>query len=70
MVKGTNPVACIEIKYTSQPKLPKGFRIAMDDLKVPANFVITPKSDTYMTSMSGTVCNLYNFLSEHLPQFK
>ena len=37
LVKGTNPVACIEIKYTSQPKLPKGFRIAVDDLKVPAN---------------------------------
>ena len=70
LVKGTQPKACIEIKYTSQPKPSKGFQIAVDDLKTKINFIITPKSDTYMISKSNFVCNLADFLSEHLAQFR
>ena len=70
LVKGTQPKACIEIKYTSQPKPSKGFQIAVDDLKTKINFIITPKSDTYMISKSTYVCNLADFLSEHLEQFR
>jgi predicted AAA+ superfamily ATPase len=70
LVKGTQPKACIEIKYTSQPKPSKGFQIAVDDLKTKINFIITPKSDTYMISKSNIVCNLTDFLLEHLAQFR
>jgi predicted AAA+ superfamily ATPase len=70
LVKGTKPKSCIEIKYTSQPKPSKGFQIAVDDLKTKINFIITPKSDTYMISRSNFVCNLADFLSEHLAQFR
>ncbi len=70
LVRGTEPKACIEIKYTSQPKLSKGFLVAVDDLKTEANFIITPKSDTYPISKSTYVCNLADFLSKQLAQFQ
>jgi predicted AAA+ superfamily ATPase len=70
LVKGTEPKVCIEIKYTSQPKLSKGFRIAVDDLKTETNFIITPKSDTYPISKSTYVCNLIDFLSKQLNRFQ
>ena len=38
LVKGLKPKACIEIKYTSQPKLSKGFQIAAEDLKTEINY--------------------------------
>jgi predicted AAA+ superfamily ATPase len=66
LVKGLEPISCIEIKYTSQPNPSKGFQIAVDDLKTQINFIITPKSETYRTSKSSIVCNLQEFLSEHL----
>jgi predicted AAA+ superfamily ATPase len=70
IVKGTKPIACIEIKYTSQPKLLKGFRIAVDDLNTENNFIITPKSDTYPVGNSTYVCSLFDFLSKQLGQLK
>lgn len=66
LVKGTEPKACIEIKYTSQPKQSRGFPIAVNDLKTPINFIITPKSDTYLMNKSTYVCNLADFLSKQL----
>jgi predicted AAA+ superfamily ATPase len=66
LVKGTEPKACIEIKYTSQPKQSRGFPIVVDDLKTPINFIITPKSDTYLINKTTHVCNLADFLSKQL----
>ena len=69
LVKGIKPLACIEIKYTSQPKITKGFRITIDDLKTENNFIITPQSETYPVSNSITVSNLGDFLSSQLSKF-
>jgi len=66
LVKGTEPKACIEIKYTSQPKQSRGFPIVVDDLKTPINFIITPKSNTYLINKTTHVCNLADFLSKQL----
>ncbi len=66
LVKGTQPLACLEIKYTSQPRPAKGFAIAVDDLQTKINFVITPKSDSYLIGKSTYVCNLFEFLSEKI----
>jgi predicted AAA+ superfamily ATPase len=66
LVKGTEPKACIEIKYTSRPRFSKGFKIAIDDLNTKANFIITPRSDTYPINKSIIVCNLADFLSTQL----
>lgn len=68
IVKGNKPIVCIEIKYTSQPKLSKGFLIAVDDLKTSTNYIITPKSESYLLNKITRVCNLADFLSKHITQ--
>ncbi len=70
MVKGNNPLACIEIKYTSAPKASRGFRICIKDLGTESNFIITPKSDTYPLGDNITVCNLFAFLSRHIDSIR
>lgn len=65
-VRGSRPLACIEIKYTSAPEASKGFRISIQDLGTENNFIITPKSDTYPVGDGITVCNLFDFLSCHI----
>jgi hypothetical protein len=66
LVRGNKPLACIEIKYSSSPKVSRGFRISIEDLGTERNFIITPKSDSYPVGDNITVCNLFDFLSRHL----
>ena len=66
LVHGNEPLACIEIKYTAAPGLSKGFQISVEDLGTNKNFIITPKSDTYAVSKNVTICNLSDFLTQHL----
>src|SRR3990172_6237164 len=66
LARGNRALACIEIKYTASPKPSKGFQIAIEDLKTPANFIITPKSETYPVASNIVVCNLADFLTSHL----
>ena len=63
---GNKPIACIEIKYTSTPKVSRGFSIAINDLNSTQNFIITPYSDSYPISKHIFVCNLIDFLTKHL----
>jgi uncharacterized protein len=69
LVKGTKPISCIEIKYTSQPNMSKGFLNSIEDLKTQANFIITPGSETYKISHFTTICSLGDFLSEQISKF-
>lgn len=66
LVRGNKPLSCIEIKYTAAPKLSKGFQISIEDLRTNNNFIIAPKSDTYPISKKVIVCNLFDFLSQHI----
>jgi predicted AAA+ superfamily ATPase len=64
MVEGLKPISAIQIKYTSAPRISKGFNIAIEDLGTTDNYVITPYSDTYMKSEKIKVCSLTEFLKE------
>ena len=66
LVRGTNPISCIEIKYTASPKLSKGFQIAIEDLKTENNFIIVSKSETYQVKNNVIVCSLLEFLTTHV----
>lgn len=68
LVKGIKPICCIEIKYTSNPKVTKGLMNVISDLGSVNNFIITPLSDTYSLNPQLTVINLVNFLTLQLPQ--
>ena len=66
IVEGGLPKTAIEIKYTSSPKVSKGFNIALDDLKTEKNFIITPQTADYPISDRITVCSLVSFLNKYI----
>ena len=65
--KGLNVVATAEIKYSNSPQLTKGNYNAIEDLKAPVNFVITPSSDDYLIKENIRVCSLKTFVDSYLP---
>ncbi|MEA3445289.1 MAG: ATP-binding protein [Bacteroidota bacterium] len=67
LTKGLVPVSCIEIKFSSAPKIAKGFYTCIDDLKTENNFVITPHSDNYPIKNNIMVCNIKSFIYDFLP---
>ncbi|HEX7366186.1 MAG TPA: ATP-binding protein [Pelobium sp.] len=64
LVKGINPVATIEIKYSNAPVLTRGYYECIADLKTEKNFVITPNSQAVTTKDGIKVMSLKTFLSE------
>ncbi len=68
LARGNQPLCCIEIKYTTAPKIMKGFQIAIDDLKTSQNFIIVPKAERFRIHEKIQVCSLLEFLSEYLPK--
>lgn len=66
LVKGNQPISCIEIKYSNAPKVSKGFFIGISDLVTEKNYILTPHSDTY-PHKNATVCSLWDFIQQHLP---
>jgi len=66
LVKGLQPISAIEIKYTSAPRIPKGFNIAIEDLGTRDNYIITPYSDSYMKSKNLRVCSLIEYLDQFI----
>jgi len=70
LTHGGKTVACIEIKYTSTPKVSKGFRLGLADLNSKHNFIITPASSDYLADKDIRVCNLADFLTNHLPSIQ
>ncbi len=67
IAKSQKPVASIEIKYSSAPKLTRGILFAFDDLNSKNNFIVTPDSDDYLLKKNIRVCNIYDFLTKYLP---
>ena len=65
LVSGNIPVACIEIKRSNAPEIPKGFFNCIEDLKTKKNFIITPSSDNYTTN-NIQVCSLHVFLTKYI----
>ena len=63
LVNGIVPQVAIEIKYSSTPKLSRGFYSARTDLNVRKSFVIVPGSEHYSLEENITVIGLYQFLT-------
>jgi predicted AAA+ superfamily ATPase len=65
-VKGIKPIASVEIKLTNAPAVSKGFFESIKDLKTKMNFVITPGSDSYVTSENIQVCSVKSFIEDYI----
>lgn len=69
LVKGLNPIACLEIKTSNNPTLSRGYYESIADLKCNKGFVITPYQQvTYQLNENITVCGLHEFLNKLLPK--
>jgi predicted AAA+ superfamily ATPase len=68
IVKGGIPLAGIEIKYTSTPKMERGLTTAFADIDTRHNFIITPGSEDYLLRANVRACSLVRFLEVHLPR--
>jgi len=66
LTKAGIPEICVEIKYTSAPKLTRGNKQSFKDLGTTRNFIVTPNSDDYLISEDITVCKLETFLEKYL----
>lgn len=66
LVKGLKPVAVIEIKYSLNPALTKGYYEVLKDLGQPNAFVIMPSGSSYRTKDGVRVVNLQEFLQKEL----
>jgi len=67
LMKGLKPVLAIEIKYSSNPSLAKGFYSVLDDLKLKHGHVIIPKEGLQQLNRQITCSGLEHFLTEVLP---
>ena len=70
LIKAEQPVACVEIKYTSSPKTSKGMLQSFSDLNAHSNFIVTPQTDDYALTEQINVCSLESFLTKHLKHLK
>tara|TARA_R110001592_G_scaffold239288_1_gene499212 strand:- start:1910 stop:3067 length:1158 start_codon:yes stop_codon:yes gene_type:complete len=66
LADGTTVVYSIEVKYSSAPKVTKGYINAIDDVNAKQNFMITPSSDDYLIKENIRVCSLKAFIKNYL----
>jgi len=66
LAKGGIPVITVEIKYTLSPRLTRGMKIAIEDLRTDRNFVITPGNDRFPLHEKIEVIGLEDFIQETL----
>ncbi|MCY1517283.1 hypothetical protein D9M68_519560 [compost metagenome] len=66
LVQGINPVVCIEIKLTNMPVVSKGFLNCIQDLNPAHSFILTPQSETYISTNGITIMNLSDFIQMFL----
>lgn len=65
--KGMKPLASVEIKYSTAPKLSKGLLQSIDDLGTLENFIIAPVKSAFPIHQNILVVNIMEFLLSHLP---
>lgn len=66
LVKGTRPVACIEIKISNTPTVSRGFHEVIEDVKSINNFIITPNAKAETYSKKIKIRSLKDFLEKEL----
>lgn len=66
LVNGIKPVLALEVKYSSNPVLSKGFYAVMDDLNLDNGWVIVPRGSSFKINEKVECSNLTDFLSGKL----
>jgi hypothetical protein len=66
---GNQPIACVEIKLSTSPKVSRGFYEVINDLKTNQNFVIMPSGDAFPIQENVHCYNLTEFVQKIIPAF-
>ncbi len=64
LVDGITPLMAIEIKYSEDPSLQKGFYNVLEDLSIHKAFVITPGIKSYQLNEKVSIYGLQEFLKK------
>jgi uncharacterized protein len=67
ITRGIEPLACLEIKFSGAPSVPKGFLNCIEDLGTERNFILSPLSEDHLVRENIRICSLNKFLEEYLP---
>ncbi len=59
---------CVEIKFSSNPSISRGFFETINDIKPKKSFVITPKGEAYPDTHNIFICGLQEFIKNKLWQ--
>ena len=70
LAKGMHPVASVEIKLNNAPVISKGYYQSIEDLKTKKNFIVVPDIESYKTGKGILICNIKDFLQNHLLKLK
>jgi uncharacterized protein len=70
LARGVHPVASIEVKLNNAPSITKGYYQSIDDLKTKKNFVVVPDVESYKSGNGILICNVTDFIKNHLPKLK
>lgn len=70
LARGVHAVASIEVKLNNAPSISKGYYQSIEDLKTKKNYVVVPDIESYKTGNGVFICNVKDFLSNHLPKIK
>ena len=64
LTKALKPIASLEVKYTSTPKVTKGLLNGIEDLGTKENYIITPMDDEYRAKEHINVIGLDRFIQK------
>ena len=70
IARGVHAIASIEVKLNNAPSVSKGYYQSIADLKTKKNYVIVPDIETYKINNGILVCNLADFMRNHLSKMK
>lgn len=70
IARGVHAVASIEVKLNNAPSITKGYYQSIEDLKTKKNYVVVPDIETYKSANNILICNLKDFMQNHLPKIK
>ena len=70
LARGVHAVASIEIKLNNAPSISKGYYQSIGDLKTKKNYIVVPDIESYKTSNGILICNIKDFMQNHLPKIK
>lgn len=65
--KGLKPTCSVEIKFSSTPKLTKGFLMGINTLQTKKNYIVIPNNEDYVIGNNVRVVGLKQFITKILP---